>query len=33
MNPKALVSIIVIVIIAIPLASNVFYTVREMNRW
>ena len=29
MNPKVLVSIIIIVIIAIPLASNVFYTVRE----
>ncbi|RKU32484.1 protease modulator HflC [Candidatus Poribacteria bacterium] len=29
MNPKVLVSIIVILIIAIPLASNVFYTVRE----
>lgn len=29
MNPKALVTIIVILIIAIPLVSNVFYTVRE----
>ena len=29
MNPKPLISIIVILIIAIPLASNIFYTVRE----
>ena len=29
MNPKTLVSIIVVLIIAIPLASNVLYTVRE----
>ena len=29
MNPKTLISIIIIIIIAIPLASNIFYTVRE----
>ena len=29
MNPKTLISIIIILIIAIPLASNIFYTVRE----
>ena len=29
MNPKILISVIVVLIIAIPLASNIFYTVRE----
>ena len=29
MNSKTLISIIVVLIIAIPLASNVLYTVRE----